>query len=168
MFKRMGWIGVGVVGLALIGVMAVALPQGAAAVQQEGPLGARGALLNCLRDNVAKALTVWKDLNLTPEQKLAIANILKGHRDEIVAAIKNVHGKRRALTSAVRANEVNEQAIRAAAQNLGTAIGDAAVLRAKIRKEVRAVLTPEQLGKVDAVTAEIEQNVDETVAGLGK
>ena len=109
-----------------------------------------------------------EELNLSAEQRGQIKEILKAHKDEITAAAKEVVGKRRALRDAVTAGAPEESAIRTAATDLGKAVGDAAVLAAKIRGEVAKVLTPEQMEKIKKFRADNDQAVDGWLKDLGK
>lgn len=134
----------------------------------QGFFGAGRPLANCLKECVAKLKSLRGKLNLTAEQKKEIVQILKDNRGDIVKAIQQVHAKRRTMLNAVRADSVNEGAIRRAANDFGKAMGDANVLRARIRHEIRSALTPDQRGRVDDVIADIEQTVDDTVSNLGQ
>ncbi len=62
--------------------------------------------------------------------------------------LKPVAEKRRALRDATLAENPNEATIRDAADELGKAIGDAAVVGSKIKAEIHKVLTPEQQEKI--------------------
>lgn len=103
---------------------------------------------------------IMRMLELTPEQRQQIRQIFENYKPQIEQTIKALHEKRVALREAVRAEPVNEGSIRAAATALGTVIGDASVLRAHIRFEIRQVLTAEQKAKLDAAIAEIEARAD--------
>jgi len=131
------------------------------------PLGPGRPLARCLRESLFKLRALRDELNLSPDQRQAIANVLQGHKAEIIAAIRSVHEKRKALLQAVRAENVDEQAIRQAAQGMATTIGDAAVVWARARREVLAVLTPEQRQKVERALAEIQNSVEGAMAELG-
>ena len=82
-------------------------------------------------------------------QKKQIGQALKAHKPEIVAALRALQERHGKLQDAIRADQVDEAAIRAASRSMGDALADAAVLRAKIRHEIRPILTPEQRRKVD-------------------
>ena len=103
----------------------------------------------CSSTTSADLSEAFKGLNLAPDQKAQIGAILKSHKAEIVGALQALHAKHEALLNAVRAGAVNEAAIRTAGREMGDAIGEASILRAKIRLEIRAVLTPDQCGQVD-------------------
>jgi len=109
-----------------------------------------------------------KELDLTDEQKAEIREIVKSHAEEIKAAKEAVEAKRQALRDLVRADKVDESAIRKAADELGTAIGNGAVLRAKVRAEIREVLTEEQRAKADEMQAEPRKRGEGRKKGEGR
>ena len=125
-------------------------------------------LLACLREAISKLRSLKGQLGLSMEQKKEIGAILIRHRGDIADVIRDVHAKRKAVMQAVRAEQVDEAAIRAATRDLSQALGDGAVLRAKVRKEVRAVLNSGQKHLVDEVLAEIEASFDKAVSELPK
>jgi len=164
------WLATFAATMGLIGVVgsgAVRAQDGDAAGGGRALLGVRGPLRKVFRESVSKLRGLKEELNLTPEQKAEIARILKAHREEIVRAVQDVHEKRRALMKEVRSDDYSERAIRRAARDLADAIGDASVLRARIRKEVRAVLTAEQRRKADRVLEDIQRSVDDVMDDLG-
>ena len=108
-------------------------------------------------------LTLRSDLDLSDEQRDDIRQILLSHKQEIATVMKPVVEKRRALRDATLADHPDEHAIRAAANELGQAIGDAAVVGAKIKGEVHQVLTPEQLQKVDTFRGQFDAAVDQFI-----
>jgi Spy/CpxP family protein refolding chaperone len=105
-------------------------------------------------------MTLHSELGLTAEQHEQFHKIVASHRQELLTVAKPVHEKRRALFDAVLAETADEQAIRAAASELGAAIGDAAVLGARIKAEAADVLTPEQREKIGAFRAEADAAVE--------
>jgi len=133
-----------------------------------GLFGPGRPLLRCIQGAMAKLKSLRGELNLSPEQKIEVVTILKGYRSDIAKAIRKVHAARKSVMGAVRADKVDQAAIRRAARGLADALGDAAVLRAEVRRDVRAVLDSQQLAKVDAVIAEIEKSVDKTIGDLPK
>ena len=52
------------------------------------------------------------------------------------------------------------------AREMGDVIGDASILRAKIRLEIRAVLTPDQCKQVDQALDQISRSVTDALNGL--
>lgn len=104
-----------------------------------------------------------KDLNLTDDQKQQIAKVLKSHKGEILPLVKQVRDDRRALRTAVRAEPIDEKAIRAAAEKLGKDLGDAAVMRAKIRKEIQAILTDAQKAALEKARNDLDTRLDDAI-----
>jgi Spy/CpxP family protein refolding chaperone len=105
-------------------------------------------ILNFIRNHFHQAWEMRSKLNLSEEQKASIRETVVGHKAEIVNMFKEVGKKRQALRDAVLAETPNELTIRAAADDLGKAIGDAAVKASKIASDVRKDLTAEQLEKI--------------------
>ena len=124
-------------------------------------------LFRCFFDNLAILKQLKEKLNLTDDQMQKIRAIMQAHRDEIAAALTTLNDKHKALLAAVRADPVDEAAIKAAANGMGDAIGNASILRAKIRQEVLAVLTPEQRAQIDEALDAVQQNRDQAVGEIG-
>lgn len=160
---RMGKIGLAVA------LVVTAVGGVASAAGEDGPVahGRRwGRMMrnsDLVREHAEKIRALAGELNLTDEQKAEIYGILKSHKDEISAAVKAVAGKRSALVEKVTADNLDETAIRKAADDLGEAIADASVLRAELRADIRQVLTEEQRGKADAIRKEVDDAIDKVV-----
>jgi Spy/CpxP family protein refolding chaperone len=107
-----------------------------------------------------RLLALRSELDTSAEQRAEIRNIVKSHKHELATALKPVAEKRRALRDATLAEGASEATIRAAADELGKAIGDAAIVGAKIRSEIHDVLTPEQRKKVEEFRDQSESAVD--------
>ncbi len=116
-----------------------------------------------IRDEFSMLKKLHSDVDLTQEQREKIHDIFKDHRNEIAGALRPVVEKRRALRDAVMAKSPDDDAIRAAANNLGKAIGEAAVLASKIKPEVGKVLTSEQREKIKGFCGESDNKVDELI-----
>jgi len=142
MLRHMLLVGalVGVVGTGMIG--AAPLDSAAPGVGQwrlpDTPLG------RMISGNLGRLLVLRSELNVTPEQKAEVRQIVASHRQEIVATVQSVRAKRVALRDAVLAQEADEAAIRSAADELGDAIGEAAVKAAKLKAQLAPVLNAEQ------------------------
>ena len=96
---------------------------------------------------------IMQKLDLTDEQREKIETIIDENHAKASAARRAVEKARRGLEEAA-ASDANEAAIRKAATALGNALGDEAVLKARTMKEIKAVLTPEQIKKLDEIKAE--------------
>jgi len=98
---------------------------------------------------------IMQKLDLTEEQREKIETIRDDNHAKTSAARRAVEKARRALEEAIAAN-ADEAALHKAATTLGNALGDEAVLKVKTIKEIKAVLTPEQLKKLDELKAEMK------------
>jgi len=110
--------------------------------------------------HVGRLLVLRSELNLTDDQRQQIAGVVKAHRSEILTVAKPIADARRALRNEVMAEKPDEKKIREAAGKLGETLGEAAVLAAKIKGEVRPVLTDEQLKRITDFQAQTDQAVD--------
>jgi Spy/CpxP family protein refolding chaperone len=151
------------IGLWCAAVLGTGLLVGAGALHGRGghgPLGGMMAKLHEAHGDQIKSLHA--ELNLSEAQRKAVHETIKAHVPEIAAAIKPVLEAKRALHDAVLADNPGEAAIRNAAADVGSSIGDAAVVMAAIKVEVfkNAQLTPEQKQIVMEIKAEIETMVD--------
>jgi Spy/CpxP family protein refolding chaperone len=100
-----------------------------------------------------------RELGLTDAQLQQVRTFMESHRDDQKAIGDRMRDARKALQDAIEADPLNEGAIRDAAAAVGAIEADAAVLQAKIRTEVFALLTPEQVKKAKELRAEMEQRM---------
>ena len=103
------------------------------------------------------------ELSLTDEQQAQIKTAREKYRPEVMAVAKRLREKNRVLRALTRADTVDEVAIRAAARDVGDTIADGALLRARIRKEIRPILTQEQREKLDKCRADIQKATDQAI-----
>jgi Spy/CpxP family protein refolding chaperone len=164
------WIGMSVAALCVAGVLGVAA--GAAPTPDVAGLGLggeqQGPLARLVSGQFGRLLTLRSEVNLTSDQKVKIKTIVSAHKAEIAAVAKPLVEKRRALRDAVSAKAPDEKVIRAAADELGKSIGNAAVLGSKVKAEVRVVLTPEQAQKIEEFRKQSDQTVDSFIQDMGK
>lgn len=153
----------GTIGICLFAAV-LAGSVGATGLAAAGPLGDDVPEARPLRMLVSgqfgRWLTLRSELNITAEQRDKIRAIVKRHQAELASSLRPVAEQRRALRDATLAENANEAAIRSAADELGKAMGEAAVVGSKIKAEVRAVLTSEQLEKVEKFRRQSETAVD--------
>ena len=100
-----------------------------------------------------------RELDLTDAQREQVRTIMESHRDQQKAIGDRMQAARKALHDAIAAETIDEGAIRGAAADIGTIEADAAVLQAKIRGEVFALLTPEQVKKAKELRSEMENRM---------
>ncbi len=107
-------------------------------------------------------------LDLAAEQIEAIKQVHETNKEAMQAAQKAVAEATKALHEAVLAG--NEADIQAAATNLGSAIGQSALLRAATMASIKAVLTAEQQAKLEQLQTRIRQrawDLGQEMPGLG-
>jgi Spy/CpxP family protein refolding chaperone len=103
---------------------------------------------------------IARALDLTADQRAQIKTLLTAHAAEIQAQMSSSATARRALHDAIKAQPVDEAAIRAAAATVGSVHADGAVLFAKIRAEILPVLTADQKQKLEALDAKMKSRGD--------
>ena len=150
-------VAAGLAGVGLVTLTAEAAAPTVAAVQRrlaDTPLG------RFIQGRIGRALILRSELNVTEAQRQQVRAILESYRSDIAAVVKPLVAKRRALREATMADQPDEKAIRAAADELGKAIGDAAVLGAKVKGEARKVLSDSQVERIKQFQKDNDESVD--------
>ncbi len=106
-------------------------------------------------------------LGVTDQQREQIKGILQQHRDEVKPMVNSFVSERRALRDLIRADTVDETAIRAQVAKVAKVGADLAVERAKIGHEIRGVLTPEQIQKLKDQQVDLDRRIDHLLGGGG-
>ncbi|MBW6503834.1 Spy/CpxP family protein refolding chaperone [bacterium] len=99
-------------------------------------------------------------LDLSMEQTERVKAIFSKHRDENAPLRKEMASERRKLRNLTRADKTDEAAIREQARKIAATSGELAVRRARVAQEVRAVLTPEQIVKFQALQEKRDRRID--------
>jgi len=111
----------------------------------------------------------FEQLNLTADQSQQIASIVKLNEESMKAAATQWQETREALNRRIQAGPFDEQSVRAACRKAAAAGEEAAVLRAKIAGQIRAVLTSEQQAALDKIRADARSAMQKRFAkGLGR
>lgn len=97
---------------------------------------------------------------VTDEQKAQVKAILRKYQPIAGPLIQQVVTERRALRDTIRAETIDETAIRAQAAKVASVEADLAVQRAHVAHDIRAVLTPEQLQKLKDMQLTVDVRVD--------
>jgi Spy/CpxP family protein refolding chaperone len=121
-------------------------------------------LVRLIRGQIGRWMVLRSQLDLSDDQKQHIGAILKSHKAEILQAVQPIVQDHRALREAVLAASPDEKAIRSDADDLGHAIGDAAVLTAKIHGEIAPILTDEQRQDIKDFRSQSDRAVDDFFA----
>ncbi len=96
-------------------------------------------------------------LDLTPEQKTSIREILENERATLAPLKDAAIQARRALAEAADAPTFDDGSVRAAAERVAKVRVDLAVGRARSLARVRAVLTPEQARRLEDARVAIRE-----------
>ncbi|MGO9114250.1 MAG: Spy/CpxP family protein refolding chaperone [Thermoguttaceae bacterium] len=156
--------------LATVATVAFAAEPKAEPVKTAGTWSLVGSPLgHVISGCVGRYLVLHSEINITAEQKAKIQEVLMSHRSQIAATVKSVRDKRVVLRKAVLSGKADEAQIRAAADELGKAISDAAVKASKLRNEIVPILTEDQchlIGKfLNDNDAAIDKFLDDAAKG---
>ena len=107
-------------------------------------------------------------LGLSEHQKVKMKEIFKQNREQAKPVFDRLITEKRNLRTLVQADKTDEAAIRAQAAKLSSVEGDLAIQRAHAAKQIRAILTPEQIVKFKAMQKERDQKFDKFREHAGK
>ena len=99
-------------------------------------------------------------LGVTDDQKAQVKAILRKYQPTAGPLIRQVVTERRALRDTIRAETIDEAAIRAQAAKVASLEADLAVQRAHVAHEIHAVLTPAQLQKLKDMQIDVDARLD--------
>ncbi|MBI4764104.1 MAG: Spy/CpxP family protein refolding chaperone [Deltaproteobacteria bacterium] len=110
----------------------------------------------------------YAGLGISDIQMNAIKAVVKKNLPELQTMTNQIISERRVLKSLIRAQSVNEDAIRAQVRKLAEMEADMCVKRAVIGQEIRTILTPEQLQKSAEMSRFRERMMDRRIARIFK
>jgi periplasmic protein CpxP/Spy len=99
-------------------------------------------------------------VGVTDAQKAQVKAILRSYQPTAGPLIQQVVTERRALREQIRAQTIDEAAIRAQAAKVASLEADLAVERAHVAHDIRAVLTPEQIQKLKDMQIDADARID--------
>ncbi len=99
-------------------------------------------------------------LGLSEQQKVKIKEIFRQNREQAKPVFDRLITEKRNMRTLVQADKTDEAAIRAQAAKLAAVEGDLAIQRAHMAKQIRAILTPDQIEKFKAMQKERDQRFD--------
>jgi Spy/CpxP family protein refolding chaperone len=102
-----------------------------------------------------------RGVQLTESQREQVRSIMATHRAEFAELRTKLAEARRGFAEAARAAAVDEAAIRTHSTTVATAMADDAILRARIRAEVQALLTAEQQQQLQDREAQMQKRMQE-------
>ena len=120
-----------------------------------GPPGSRGEMRGGRAGSPAGMLPL-RQLDLTDAQREEIRAIFDQNQSRLRVAGEQLGRAKQALHEVVTSDWVNESEIRARAETLGLAEGDAAVVRADLYVQLWRILTPVQQARVQEIEAEMK------------
>jgi len=100
-------------------------------------------------------------LDLDKDQKSEVANIIEKFQPEIAALRDKIHQARQKQQTLLRSQEFNENQVKQAFQTMNPLLENMVVLRAKMRNEIRTVLTAEQINQIEEKRGQRWENRDE-------
>jgi periplasmic protein CpxP/Spy len=100
-------------------------------------------------------------LGLTPDQRVRMQEIRRNHDDEVISSGRRLRQARAALDRAVMSENYSEEAVRRATEELVAAQADRIRLQARIRAQVRGVLTTEQVQEFNRLQREIRREMQQ-------
>jgi Spy/CpxP family protein refolding chaperone len=127
---------------------------------------ADGPLRQALRGVLRRGLAFRDETPLSAEQRTQVREILKVHRPEIEARIKAARSAREAMHKAATQDSASETELRTAADQIADNARAGALLRAKLAREIRPILTPEQRARLDAIFQEVDSAVGKVALDL--
>jgi len=104
-----------------------------------------------------------EELGLTDDQRVALKDLIKNHRQEIKPLVKAVIAKKRALQELALGENPNPAAIRQASADLGNAIAEAAVLGSSLAQKAQSILTSEQVTRFREMRQNRQKAFDESL-----
>jgi Spy/CpxP family protein refolding chaperone len=133
-----------VLSVAVVTMGAAAPPEGSGVASWSRFPLANTPLARTISGCIGRLMVLRSELNVTAQQQAQIRDVLKSHRSQIAVTVQSVREKRTALRDAVLSGKADEAQIRTAANELGSAIADAAVKASKLRNEIAPILTEDQ------------------------
>jgi protein CpxP len=141
---------------------------GAAAGQSWHGHGRRGGFGFGGGDGMMSLPFMATALDLTQAQQDQAKAIMSNHRAEFQQLRERNRTAHQAVRKAVETDPVNEQAIRTAVSQASQVEADGAVLRAKVRQEMLALLSADQRAKLDQMKQSFHDRAREWRSDRGK
>jgi protein CpxP len=100
-------------------------------------------------------------IGLTDDQRTRMADIRRSHEDALISAGRRLRQARQALDRTIMSEQFDEALIRRRTEELAGAQADMIRLRARIRAEVRSVLTSDQVNKFNELERRLRRQMRE-------
>ncbi len=102
-----------------------------------------------------------RGIELTDAQREQVRSIMESHREEFADVRSKLGAAHRAFAETARASAVDEAAIRTQSTAVANAMADEAILRARVRNQVHALLTAEQQQQLKDREADMQKRLQE-------
>jgi protein CpxP len=102
-----------------------------------------------------------RGIELTDAQREQVRAIMESHREAFADLRTKLGAAHRAFADAARAGAVDEAAIRTQSTAVANAMADEAILRARVRAEVHALLTAEQQQQLKDREAQMQKRLEQ-------
>jgi protein CpxP len=110
----------------------------------------------------------FAELGVTDAQKRQVRAILRQHQPTAGPMIKQLVEARRKLRDTIRAEVIDEKAIRAQAAKVASLEADLAVERAHIGHKIKPILTAEQVAQLKDMQVDVEERIDQFLSRVAK
>ena len=104
---------------------------------------------------------LMREIGLTDNQRLRIADIQRSHEDEIISAGRRLREARQALDRAIRSEQFDERQVDQHIEDLAAAQADQIRLQARIRARMRGVLTSDQMMRLNELERRLRRQMRE-------
>lgn len=94
---------------------------------------------------------IARELDMTEEQKAQLREVLDAARPEADRLADAMFNSREAVQAFREGESFSEEEIRAAADETGKLVADMMVLHARVHKQIKAILTPDQLKRFEKI-----------------
>jgi protein CpxP len=102
-----------------------------------------------------------RGVELTDAQREQVRAIMESHREAFADLRNKLDAAQRAFADAARAGAVDEAGIRTQSTAVANAMADEAILRARVRTEVHALLTAEQQQQLKDREAQMQKRLQQ-------
>jgi Spy/CpxP family protein refolding chaperone len=106
---------------------------------------------------------VMQEIGLTSEQRVRLMDIPRNHEDQIIAAGRRIREARRELDRALRSEQFDQRLIDQRIEEFAAAQAAQARINARLRAEMRQVLTPEQMIRLNDIEKRLRREMREQV-----
>lgn len=123
-------------------------------------LGPHAPLRTLIHGEVGRLAALQSDLGVTDEQRDQIHAVLQSYRGDFAPLVRDLVEIRRSLHDAVVSPDGDVDAITRSAAELGDAVAAVSLLAADVVREIRPLLTADQIEQLEAFSENRQAAVD--------